>query len=81
MQRKLIQGIPFWLDAQNRVYAYDPTTTENPIWLGTYSPQTEKIEFRDDWRDAYSSALVAYRQQNQARSRLPAATPAKKAEA
>lgn len=79
MQRKLIQGIPFWLDAQNRVYAYDPTTSENPIWLGTYSPQKEMIEFRDDWREAYAPALAAYRQQNQARSRLPA--EAKKAEA
>ena len=75
MQRKVIQGIPVWLDTQNRVYAYDPVDTTNPLWLGTYSPQTETMTLRDDWKLVYQEKLEAYRKKSAPRNRLPAAAP------
>ena len=73
MLRKVIQGIPFWLDTQNRIYAYDPADQTNPLWLGTYNPQTEKVELREDWRQAYATKIESYRQGAQTRSRVPPA--------
>ena len=71
MQRKVLQGIPFWLDGQNRIYAYDPQDQTNPLWLGVYDPQTEKVTLREDWRQAYQAKIEAYRTSAQSRSRIP----------
>lgn len=70
--KKLIQGIPFWLDTTNRVYAFETKDTpSNTIWLGTYNPETEKIDFQPAWREAYAANLEEYRTKAISRARVP----------
>lgn len=74
MKKELIQGIPFWVDAQNRIFAFESKEQPaNPLWLGTYDPKTEKIELRPDWEAAYRDKLEHYRQTCAPRARVPPA--------
>lgn len=73
MQKKeLIQGIPFWVDAQNRVYAFENKETPGTLHIGTYTPQTKTLQLRDDWKEVYEPRLQEYRRNLQARARVPA---------
>jgi len=75
MKKEVIQGIPFWLDNQNRVYSFEGKEAPvNPLWLGTYSPATQKIELRSDWEAAFKDKLEVYRKNSVARARVPSAT-------
>lgn len=75
MKKEIIQGIPFWLDAQNRVFAFEgKEAPAHPLWLGTYNTQTKKVELRTDWEAAYQEKLTDYRQKSAARPRVPEAT-------
>lgn len=75
MKREIIQGIPFWLDAQGRVYAFESKEVPTqPLWLGTYNSTTQKLELRSDWEAAYQEKLEAYRRSVSARARVPSAT-------
>jgi hypothetical protein len=72
MKKEVLQGIPFWLDLQNRVYAFEgKEVPAQPLWLGTYSQATQKIEFRPDWETAYKEKLETYRKNSVARARVP----------
>jgi hypothetical protein len=72
MQKKIIQGIPFWVDAQNRVFAFETKELpSNPLWLGTYNPQTEKVELLSNWREAYAQTLEDYHKKAAPRARVP----------
>ncbi len=71
MQKKILQGIPFWVDAQNRIYLFENKETPGTIVLGTYNPQTEKIQLREDWKDVYQPKLDEYRASLQSRARVP----------
>jgi hypothetical protein len=75
MKKELIQGIPFWLDAQQRVFAFEgKEVPANPLWLGTYNPQSQKLELRADWQTAYQEKLAEYRRSCVPRARVPAAS-------
>ncbi len=75
MKKEVIQGIPFWLDSQNRIYAFEgKEIPAQPLWLGSYSPTTQKIELRPDWEAAYKDKLESYRKNSGARARVPSAT-------
>lgn len=72
MQKKIIQGIPFWVDAQNRIYLFETKEAPtNPICLGTYSPQTETIALKDNWRELYQANIEEYRRKSAPRARVP----------
>lgn len=72
MQKKIIQGIPFWVDAHNRVFAFETKELpSNPLFLGTYNPQTEKVDLLDTWREAYAKPLEEYHTKAAARARVP----------
>lgn len=75
MKKEVIQGIPFWLDAQNRIFAFEgKEVPATPLWLGSYNPTTQKIELRTDWEAAYKDKLEAFRKNSVARARVPSAT-------
>ena len=74
MNRKVIQGIPYWVDTQNRIYAYDPADTTNFLWLGSCSVTFETVELRADLESAYSEKLAKFRSSHQPRDRKPPAT-------
>lgn len=75
MKKEVIQGIPFWLDSQNRIYAFETKDIPaQPLWLGSYNPASQKIELRTDWEAAYKDKLEAYRKNSLARARVPSAT-------
>jgi hypothetical protein len=72
MQKKVVQGIPFWIDAQNRAFVFETKELpSNPLWLGTYNPQTEKVELLRNWREAYAQTLEDYHKKAAARARVP----------
>lgn len=72
MQKKVIQGIPFWIDAQNRAFAFETKELpSNPLLLGTYNPQTEKVDLLHNWREAYAQPLEEYHKKAAARARVP----------
>jgi hypothetical protein len=73
MQRKVFQGVPYWVDSSQKIYAYDPKETTGTLWLGTV--KDEKVTLRDDWQSVYQPALVQYRAVNGTRPRV--AAPAK----
>lgn len=72
MQKKIIQGIPFWVDGQ-RVYAFENKETQGTLLLGTYNPQTEQVQLREDWKEVYQAKLAEYRSKLQSRPRVPPA--------
>ena len=75
MKKELIQGIPFWVDAQNRIFAFEgKEVPTNPLWLGSYNTQTKKIDLRADWQAAYEEKLSEYRRSTAPRARVPQAT-------
>lgn len=72
MKKEIIQGIPFWVDGQNRIFAFEgKEIPQNPLWLGTYNPTEKKIDLRADWRTAYSEKLEEYRRSSAPRARVP----------
>ena len=73
MQRKVFQGVPYWIDSAQKVYAYDPKETTGTLWLGTV--KDEKVTLRNDWQAVYQPALEQYRSANTQRARV--VTPAK----
>lgn len=73
MQKKILQGIPFWVDAQNRIYVFETKEAPvNPICLGTYNPQTDMIALKENWRELYAGNLEEYRKKCGPRARVPA---------
>ena len=72
MLTKVLQGIPFLVDpATKRIFAYEKPLQGEPLCLGTYDPQTETFTLVDGWKDLYESKVIAYRQTEKPRSRLP----------
>lgn len=72
MQKKVIQGVPFWVDAQNRIYVFETKEVPaNPIWLGTYNTQSDTVELAANWRELYAMNLEDYRKKAAPRARVP----------
>lgn len=68
MQREVLDGVPFWCDKENRVYAYD--TVQPPLHLGTKTA-TGGVVLISGWREAYSQRLATWRAELKSRSRKP----------
>ena len=74
MQAKQYQGLWYLLDSRdNKLYAYEKTPPQQPLWLGTLNSQTNLPELRPDWKQAYEAKLQEYRQSEKPRSRVPQA--------
>lgn len=70
MQTKILQGLPFLFNPDTRqIFAYEKPVGNNPLLLGTYDPQTERITLRADWREVYAPGLAAYRAAEKPRQR------------
>jgi len=70
-KKEIIQGIPFWVDTQNRFFAFENKETPGTLHLGTYNPQTKALQLREDWKEVYEPKLQEYRRSLQARARVP----------
>lgn len=68
MQREVLDGVPFWCDKENKVYAYD--TVQPPLFLGTKTA-TGGVALIAGWRDAYSQRLSTWRTELKPRGRKP----------
>jgi hypothetical protein len=69
-QRVVLDGIPYWKDAEGAIYYYEgstPPTADTRIQLGT---QADGL--RSDWQPLLSSALNSYRAAAQPRLRAAA---------
>jgi len=75
MQSKQIQGLYFLVDKEKNVFSYEKDGKE-PILLGTYDAEKDRVVFKPDWRSLYQARLESYRATEKPRSRVPgAATP------
>jgi hypothetical protein len=71
MKKEIIQGIPFWVDKDRRIFAFEgKELPADPLWLGTCDAGLTKIELRADWQTAYQEKLEKYRQSATARPRV-----------
>lgn len=75
MQRKVFQGVPYWVDAAQKIYAYDPKETTGTLWLGTV--KDEKVTLREGWQEIYQPKLDEFRGSNTTRPRVAPAAKAK----
>jgi len=73
MQSKQIQGLHFLVDKEKNVFSYEKDGKE-PILLGKYDAEKEKVALRADWREVYQPRLELYRTTEKPRSRVPGAT-------
>lgn len=73
MQSKQIQGLHFLVDKEKNVFSYEKDGKE-PILLGKYDTEKEKVTLRADWREVYQPRLESYRATEKPRSRVPTAT-------
>ena len=73
MQSKQIQGLHFLVDKEKNVFSYEKDGKE-PILLGKYDTEKEKVVLRADWREVYQLRLELYRATEKPRSRVPTAS-------
>ena len=70
MQRKILQGVPYWVDSANKVYIWQsqekPT---NPQQIGTYDPKTEVVTLLEGWKQTYAPIVQSYRESQSSRPR------------
>lgn len=70
MQRKIIQGVPYWVDGANKMYIWQSQEKpQTPIWIGTYNPQTETGLLREEWKELFQPILQSYREVQSSRPR------------
>lgn len=75
MISKVLQGIPFLVDASSKkIYAFEKPVSANPLCLGTYDPEKETFQLYDNWKELYESKLQEYRQTVKPFSRIQQAT-------
>lgn len=70
MQSKQIQGLHFLVDKEKNVFSYEKDGKE-PLLLGKYDAEKDKVTLRADWREVYQSRLDSYRATEKPRSRVP----------
>jgi hypothetical protein len=73
MQSKQIQGLHFLVDKEKNVFSYEKDGKE-PILLGTYDAEKDRVILKADWRTLYQARLESYRATEKPRSRVPVAT-------
>ena len=73
MQSKQIQGLYFLVDKEKNAFSYEKDGKE-PILLGTYDVEKDKVILRTDWVSAYKSKLDSSRATETPRSRVPVQT-------
>jgi hypothetical protein len=73
MLTKVLQGVPFLVEpATKRIFAFEKPVVGEPLCLGTYDPETEMFKLVDNWKELYEAKVIAHRQTEKPRSRLPA---------
>jgi len=73
MQRQLLDGIPYFLDKHNTIYAWDSEAA--PYRLGSYDPKTKHITYDDGIIDGLTDRLSSWRAKQFPRPRKSAGTP------
>lgn len=81
MQRQIINGVPYFTDAQNRLYTWD--TEAQPQHIGSFEPAKSKsatevisIQFNDNHLTKLTDRLQGWRTKQNARSRKSGGTGA-----
>jgi hypothetical protein len=70
MQRQIIDGIPYYIDSQNRVYNWD--TEASPQHIGTYDAASKRLTFLDNHLTPLADRLQEWRAVQQPRFRKQA---------
>lgn len=68
MQRVMVNGIPMWRNGAKDLFAYDHTTTTNPLRIGN-----EATGLVTGWSDLFEPRLKQYRENLEVRARIPVA--------
>jgi hypothetical protein len=67
MQRKIISGIPYYVDTSNKLYTWDTEAQPQPI--GTYNPTADAVTFESNHFERLTSRLEDWRSKQQPRDR------------
>lgn len=69
MQRQIIHGVPYFIDATNNLYIWD---TEQPrTCIGTYIPANQTIAFQSNHLRELAAKLTTWRANQTIRPRKP----------
>ncbi len=70
MQRKIIQGVPFWIDGASKAYYWESSEKpSNPIHIGTYNAQKDIVETLEDWKSKLEDKRKSYNESQSSRPR------------
>lgn len=72
MQRVIVHGVPYLVDAQQRVFLYD--TSQPSLHIGTFEPESNRVRFLQEVKPQIEARATAWRDEQQPRSRKPTAT-------
>ena len=81
MQRQIVNGVPYFTDAQNRLFTWDAEA--QPQHIGSFVPSTPKstaaattapVQFNDNHLAKLTDRLQGWRAKQHARSRKPGAS-------
>lgn len=67
MNRVISNGVPYYVDATNRLFTWDTEAEPQPI--GTYDPTTGQVSYAADHLSKLSSRLQEWRSKQQHRPR------------
>jgi hypothetical protein len=65
MQKQIIDGVPYYVDASNKLYTWD----KEPHLIGTYNPTTKSVQFQPSHLAELTGHLTAWRALQVARAR------------
>lgn len=61
-QIHIIQGIPYWISQDNKVYLFN--NSQNPdlsLLIGTFLPERNTVALNGDWKKTATPVLDSYR--------------------
>jgi len=59
--RVIVDGIPYYVDTANNLFAYGIDSTGPRLQIGTYDSATQRVTLAKNWRELLDARLPAYR--------------------
>ena len=59
--RVIVDGIPYYVDTANNLFAYGIDTTGQRLQIGTYDSAAQRVNLTANWRELLDTRLPAYR--------------------
>jgi hypothetical protein len=67
MQREIINGVPYFIDGQSKLYTWEIEST--PQHIGVYKSTTQSIEYTEGFLEKLEGKLQSWRSKQEPRAR------------